>query len=154
MIRRVLFSRTLRLLPLPHQVGAIEGLTTIVRLFPTLFPLTDQHVLTFLSELLKMASVADGEMVDEKLSEMVVDKDGFIPIKNTDRPQYPTHSSNLFYRRECVLRIGPIRIVVPGEESTGIQFRISTIILMHTIIGINTDAFFDADSMTPIGEIF
>jgi hypothetical protein len=153
LIRRVLFSRTLRLLPLSFQVGIVEGLATIVSLFPSLFPLTDQHVLTFLSELLKMASVADREMSDEKLKEIVVDKDGYVPLETgLDRSQYPKHSSALFYRRECVLAIVNLRVVIPAELSVGIQFRVSTILLLHTIIKTYADTFFDADSTTPIGK--
>jgi hypothetical protein len=154
LIRRVLFSRTLRLLPLSHQVGTVEGLATVVKLFPYLLPLVDQHVLTFLSELLKMASVADKEMSDEKLREIVVDKDGFVPLETVaDRAQYPRHSSTLFYRRECVLTFGNLNVVIQPELSAGIQFRVSTIILLHTIIKNNSDLFFDADSTTPIGTI-
>lgn len=153
LIRRVLFSRTLRLLPLPHQVGAIEGLATIVTFFPSLFPLTDQHVLTFLSELLKMASVADGEMTDSKLNDIVVDKDGFVPSEtSTDRSLHPRHSSSLFNRRECVIALGSMQIVIPCELPIGVQFRVSSIVLLHSIIKHNTDAFFDADSITPIGK--
>lgn len=153
LIRRVLFSRTLRLLPLPHQVGAIEGLATIVTFFPSLFPLTDQHVLTFLSELLKMASVADGEMTDSKLNDIVVDKDGFVPSESsTDRSLNPKHSSSLFNRRECVIALGSMLVVIPCELPIGVQFRVSSIVLLHSIIKHNTDAFFDADSVTPIGK--
>lgn len=152
LIRRVLFSRTLRLLPLSHQVGTVEGLATVVKLFPNLLPLVDQHVLTFLSELLKMASVADREMSDEKLREMVVDKDGFVPLETVnDRAQYTRHSSTLFYRRECVLLCNNMRVVIQPELSVGIQFRVSTIVLLHSIIKNNSDLFFDADSTTPIG---
>jgi hypothetical protein len=154
-IRRVIFSRTLRLLPLPHQVGAIEGLATIVKLFPTLFSLTDQHVLTFLSELLKMASVADGEMTDSKLNGIVVDKDGYVPSETSADPSiHPRHSSSLFNRRACVMTLDGAIFVVPCELPTGVQFRVSSIILLHSIIQSNGDAFFDADSATPIGKIY
>lgn len=154
LIRRVLFSRILRLLPLSHQVGTVEGLATVVKLFPYLFPLTDQHVLTFLSELLKMASVADKEMSDEKLKEIVVDKDGYVPLETgSDRALYPRQSSALFYRRECVLTCGNMRVVILPELPVGIQFRVSTILLLHAIIKNNSDLFFDADPTTPIGKI-
>ena len=155
LIRRVIFSRTLRLLPLPHQVGAIEGLATIVKFFPSLFPLNDQHVLTFLSELLKMTSVADGEMTDNKLNDIVVDKDGNVPSETTtDRSVHPRHSSSLFYRRECVIAQNGLFVVVPCELPTGVQFRVSSIVLVHSIIQHNSNAFFDADSTTPIGKTF
>jgi hypothetical protein len=155
LIRRVIFSRTLRLLPLPHQVGAIEGLATIVKFFPSLFPLTDQHVLTFLSELLKMASVADGEMTDSKLNDIVVDKDGYVPSEtSTDHSIHQRHSSSLFFRRECAIALNDFVVVVPCELPTGVQFRVSSIVLLHSIIKHNSDAFFDADSATPVGKTF
>lgn len=154
LIRRVLFSRTLRLLPLPFQVGAIEGLATIVNFFPSLFPLTDQHVLTFLSELLKMASVADGEMTDSKLNGIVVDKDGYVPSEpSADRSLNLRQSSSLFFRRECVIALGNKLIVIPSDLPTGVQFRVSSIVLFHSIIKHNGDAFFDADSTNPIGKL-
>jgi hypothetical protein len=153
LVRRVLFSRTLRLLPLPHQVGAVEGLATIVKLFPSVFPLTDQHVLTFLSELLKMASVADGDMTDKKLKDIAVDKDGYVPSEaSADRSLPPKQASSLFYRRECVLAFGDIRIVIPCELPTGVQFRVSSIMLLHSIITHYSDPFFDSDTTTPIGK--
>jgi hypothetical protein len=153
LIRRVIFSRTLRLLPLPHQVGAIEGLATIVRFFPSLFPLTDQHVLTFLSELLKMASVADGEMTDSKLNNIVVDKDGYVPTEiSTDHTIHPRHASSLFNRRACVIAINGLFVVVPCELPNGVQFRVSSIVLLHSIVQNNSDTFFDSDATTPIGK--
>jgi hypothetical protein len=155
LIRRVIFSRTLRLLPLPQQVGAVEGLATMFKLFPSLFPLTDQHVLTFLSELLKMASVADGEMTDKKLNDIIVDKDGFVPSESDiDRAHPAKQSSSLFYRRQCVFLLDRVKIVIPGELPTGVQFRVSSIMLLHSIINYYSDAFFDADSTTPIGTFF
>jgi hypothetical protein len=153
LIRRVLFSRSLRLLPLPHQVGVVEGLAAIIKQFPSLLPLTDQHLLNCLSELLKMSSVADGEMTDEKLNEVVVDKDGFVPSEvDSDSSQYPTHASSLFFRRDCVVDILGVKIVVPGELPAGVQLRVSTIVLLHGVIRTHTDPFFDAESTTPIGK--
>ena len=57
LIRRVLFSRSLRLIPLSQQVAVIEGLSVLVQEVPHAIPLTDQHLLSFLSELLKICSV-------------------------------------------------------------------------------------------------
>jgi hypothetical protein len=152
-IRRVLFSRSLRLLPLPHQVGVVEGLAAVVKQYPSLLPLTDPHLLACLSDLLKMASVADREMTDDKLNNVVVDKDGYVPSTvDGDASQYPTHASALFYRRSCLVDIDGTKIVVPGEQPAGVQLRVSTIVLLHGIIRNYTDPFFDAETTTPIGE--
>jgi hypothetical protein len=53
-IRRLLFSRSLRLIPLPHQVGAVEGLAVLMKLLPESIPLTDNQLLGFLSEVRKL----------------------------------------------------------------------------------------------------
>lgn len=155
-IRRVLFSRSLRLLPLPHQLGVVEGLTAVVKLFPDLLPLTDPHLLACISDLLKMASVADGEMSDEKLTDVVVDKDGYVSSLDVDvdTTQYPTHASALLFRRTCVFDTGGVKIVVPGELPSGVQLRVSTIILLHTIVKTFTDPFFDAETTTAVGKFY
>lgn len=153
LVRRVLFSRSLRLLPLPHQVGVVDGLAAVIKQFPSLLPLTDQHLLACLSELLKMSSVADGEMTDEKLNAVVVDKDGFVPSEvDSDASQYPTHASTLFFRRKCVVRVLGVNFEIPGELPTGLQLRVSTIVLLHAIIRTYTDSFFDTETSAPIGE--
>ena len=61
-LRKLVFSRSLRILPLPQQVGAVEALAVIVNEFPSFLSIKDQHFLSFLSELLKMCSVSDGEV--------------------------------------------------------------------------------------------
>jgi hypothetical protein len=153
LIQRVMFSRNLRLLPLPHQIGVVEGLTAIITQFPGLLPLTDQHLLACLSELLKMSSVADGEMTDKKLDDVVVNKDGYVPSEgDSGLSQLPAHASSSFFRRECVVDILVVKVVVPGELPGGVQLRLSTIVLLHTIIRTYTDPFFDAESTAPIGE--
>ena len=58
LIRRVTFSRSLRMLPLQEKIGSIEALAVIIDSVPELISVTDQHLLAFLSELLKMASIA------------------------------------------------------------------------------------------------
>lgn len=153
-IRRVMFSRSLRLLPLPHQVGVVEALTATIKQCPELLPLTDPHLLACLSDLLKMASVADREMTDDKLNTVVVDKDGYVPSEvEADTSQYPTHASALFYRRSCILDVFGTKIVVPGELPAGVQLRVSTIVLLHVIIRTYTDPFFDAETTAAIGNI-
>jgi hypothetical protein len=160
-IKRVLFSRSLRLLPLPEQVGAVEALAMVVDQLPSLLPLNDQHLLAFLSELLKMSSVADGEMTDPNLIGSVVDKNGYaMPVLDTAQAASKESSvtndekasSTLFLRRDSILKFGPIKFFVPGEASNGVQLRASTIRLLRAVIRGHADSFFDADSSTPVGK--
>lgn len=155
-IKRVLFSRSLRLLPLPEQIGVIEALAVIVKHVPALFPLDDQHLLAFLSELLKMASVADGEMTDTNLTGTVVDKNGIAISVQSLRKDQELQSpdilaSALFLRRDCVLAVSGANVVVPEELPSGIQLRVSAISLLRCVIRGHADPFFDAESATPIG---
>ncbi len=161
LIKRVLFSRSLRLLPLPEQVGVVEALTIFVDQSPTLIPLNDQHLLAFLSELLKMSSVADGEMTDSNLSGNVVDKDGYVvPVheqsvatKSDSRPKYrESPNSALFSRRDCILGTKGAKIFIPQESATGVQLRTASILLLRAVIRGHANAFFDAESSTPIGK--
>lgn len=142
----------MRLLPLPQQVGVVDALAAIIKKFPSFLSATDQHLLGCLSELLKMSSVADGEMVDEKLKDCVVDKDGYTPAVNLTPSEYPDHSSFLFFRRECVVTLDTEKIVVPQELPTGIQLRVSTIVLLHIVIRTYTDPFFNSEASTSIGK--
>jgi len=151
LIRRVLFSRSLRLLPLPQQVGVVEALASIIKTFPSFLRITDPQLTGGLAELLKMSSVADGEMVDEKLKEMVVDRDGYMPSATAASSEYPTHASALFFRRECVIDVGKVKIVVPEELPAGVQLRVSTVKLLHLVVRTHSDPFFDAEPTTTIG---
>jgi hypothetical protein len=153
-IRRTLFSRSLRLLPLPHQVGIVEGLAAIMVQVRDLVPLNDQHVLAFLSELLKMASVADGEMTDPALKGLVVDKNGFAKSVVSNDASRVEHASTLFFRRDLTLKFDQMSVVLPGELPCGVQLRISTIVLLHAAIKANSDPFFDALTSTPVGKGF
>lgn len=153
-LRRVMFSRSLKLMSLPQQVGAIEGLAIIIKEVPSLLPLSDQHLLAFLSELLKMSSVADGEMTDKSLENAVVDKNGFIfGSGGVNIDQNPSHASSLFYRRECVVIANGTKLVIPEELPMGVQLRVSSISLLHAVIRVYTDPFFDAAGTTPIGTL-
>lgn len=153
LVRKVLFSRSLRLLPLSHQVGVVEGLAAIVKHFPNLLPLSDQPLITFLSELLKMASVADGEMTDAALSDIVVDRNGFISSPAEDSLDcQPTHSSSLFFRRTCAVQVDGATVLIPDELPAAVQLRVSAIVLLHGVIRGHTDPFFDADSSAPVGK--
>jgi len=157
-IRRVIFSRSLRLLPLSEQVGAVEALAFIVKEVKDVLPLSDQHLLAFLSELLKMSSVADGEMTDSALSAHVVDKNGnaltnkkAITSSSFRSEKCPSHASAIFFRRECVLQLDKTKFVIPEELPQGVQLRVSSISLLHAVIVNNPPAFFDAEVSTPIG---
>lgn len=160
LIKRVLFSRSLRLLPLPEQVGAVEALATVVDQLPSLIPLNDQHLLAFLSELLKMSSVADGEMTDPNLAGSVVDKNGYaIPSnqsaaeanRDSKAKHHETPSSAIFLRRDCILTTTRSRFFLPRESPSGVQLRFSSINLLRAVIRGHSNPFFDAESSTPIG---
>jgi hypothetical protein len=155
-VRRTLFSKALRLLPLPAQVGIVESLAFLVKSFPKSFSLSeDQHLMSFLSEFLKLASVADGEMTDKALTDCVVDKNGYC-ISNgkvdSRSPSHPSHASAVFLRRVCVIDVETIRLVCPEELPPGIQLRVSGISLLHSVIKSYSDTFFDADAETPLGK--
>jgi hypothetical protein len=157
LIRKVIFSRSLRLLPLAEQVGAVDALAFLVKEVNSILPLTDPHQLAFLSELLKMSSVADGEMSDPALAGQVVDKNGKASTgKTTSTSQRhdtsPSHASAIFRRRECILEIEGYNFVVPEELPDGVQLRVSAISLLRAVIRGQPDAFFDAEVSTPIGR--
>jgi hypothetical protein len=144
---------------LPEQVGVIEAMAVLTDQLPALLPLNDQHILAFLSELLKMASVADGEMCDSNLAGAIVDRNGFvIPLhdpKITDDNELATVSfraSSLFLRRECIVHIRKGKVIVCAELPLGIQLRVSTIALLRSVIRGHPDAFFDSETSTPIGK--
>jgi hypothetical protein len=120
------------------------------------FALTDQHLLAFISELLKMSSVADGEMNDSSLRDIMVDKNGYVvsaePV--TVAPSTPalTHASSVFHRRLCVIKLDGASMVVPEQCPAGVQLRASTIVLLHALIRSFCDDFFDAEQATPVGK--
>lgn len=160
-IKRVLFSRSLRLLPLLEQIGVVEALSVIVQQVPDLFPLDDNHLKAFLSEVLKMSSVADGEMTDSSLLGDVIDKNGMAVSaqarqsgsRDSDAHASTFPSSGLFLRRECIMQINGTKIVIPDESPPGIQLRVSTIALLRFVIRGHADSFFDSDSSTQIGKV-
>lgn len=154
-IKRVLFTRSLRLLPLPEQVAVIEALTALVDFVPGMLPVSDQHLLAFLSEFLKLSSIADGEMSDANIVGFVVDKNGF--CGRSKSPTYPNaskHMSRIFLRRVCIARLcEDSYVVIPEEACHGIQLRVSALRLFNTVISRHSDGFFDADPTTPIGKL-
>jgi len=115
------------LLPLVQQVGLIEGLSVVVQEVPSTLPLTDQHLLSFLSELLKICSVGDGEMTEISMSAYAVDKNGFVNSSAGSNLAYPTHASALFKHRMFVLSVSGISIVVPEELPAGCQVSIPSL---------------------------
>jgi hypothetical protein len=135
----------------------------LVDQLPTLIPLNDQHLLAFLSELLKMSSVADGEMTDPILSGNIVDKDGFVvPAhessatgkSDTRMPLGEKPSSALFLRRDCILSTPEAKVFIPQECATGVQLRSASILLLRAVIRGHSNPFFDAEGSTPIGKRF
>jgi transformation/transcription domain-associated protein len=148
LIERVIFSRSLRVLPLPQQVGVVEGLATIIKTQPSLLPLSDQHLVLFLQELLKMLSVADGEMIDPHMKDRAVNKDGFVTTTDLDNSYgnaFGVYASSIFVQRECVLKIDNKKFVVSQEFRTGVQLRKSTIQLMRSIVLSYREQFFEAE---------
>jgi transformation/transcription domain-associated protein len=150
----------LRLLPLPEQVGAVEALSVVIFQVPEVIPLTDQHLLAFLSELLKMSSVADGEMSDPNLVGFVVDKNGFAVSvqqkpgsdKDSKTNGCLQHASSLFLRQGCIVTTSGAKVLLAEELPCGVQLRVSSICLLRSVIRGHPDAFFDAETSTPIGK--
>lgn len=154
-LRKLVLSRSLRILPLPYQVGVVEALAVIINEFPGLLSIKDQHYLSFLSELLKMCSVADGEMQDSNSSLEAPNKNGYIRSGEASDVDdgFPTHCTALFFRREVVVDIDEGRITIPEELPVGVQLRTSAITLLHSVVASNTDLFFTAESSTALGNI-
>lgn len=151
-MRQTVFPRSLRLLPLPHQVGIVDALTTILKEFPDFLPLEDQHLLASISELLKMANVADREMDDSKLDGRAVDKDGFVFLSNDPVLGKQTdHATSLFFRRSCVFNSNSKLMFLPGELPTSVELRSMTIVFLHAVLKIHQKQFFEADSSSAIG---
>ena len=134
----------------------METLAVLVDQIPTLIPLDDQHLLAFLSELLKMASVADGEMSDSSLLGAVVDRNGFVVATPEQRgvetidPEF--RASSLFLLRDCVIELRKGKVVIQQELPPGVQLRVSSIELLRAVIRGHPDNFFDAESSTPVGK--
>lgn len=159
--KRLLFSKSLRNLPLSEQIAAIEAFTFIAKEDSKLLPLSENLVLVFFSELLKMMSVADGEMTSESISNaVIINKDGYSPKSESrqsgctvDPHSSLSHASGIFMREEYELSVcGLGRIVLPTGLPIGVQFRVSSLILFHIVLKAHSDAFFEADPSSSIGE--
>ena len=158
-MKRLLFSRTLRSLPLQDQVGIIDALAYVVSYTPSLFPISDNHLLAFLSELLKMMSVADGEMSSDMiLNGIIVDKDGYTPSPKSNstisKSSSLSHAGAVFLRHDCILEDSLFcgKVFVPAELPAGVQLRVSAIVLFRAVIKHNPDFFFDSPSSTHMGK--
>jgi len=170
LIKKLLLTRAVRTLPLPEQVAVVDALAFIVQEAPSLIPLSDQRLLETVSELLKMAAVADGVIVEKKVDPVskgiYIDRNGHAVAMNRDieildnnkmRSGPVTHASSIFLRKEFILDEnatgGVGKICVPPEIPLGVQLRLSSLLLFRAIIKRHNDAFFDAASSTPIGKV-
>ena len=161
-LKRLLFSRSLRNLPLQDQIAIIEALAYIIKEAPSIIPIADNLLLAFLKELLKMLSVADGEMASDSVSDgVIINKDGYSLITESNSSMISktsslSHASAIFLRSEFVIEDNLVggRIVVPGELPPGIQLRVSSLILFSAVIKSHTNAFFDAAPTTAMGKFY
>ena len=166
LIKRMLMSRSVRTLPLPEQVAVVDGLAFIVQEAPSLILLTDQRILETMSDLLKMAAVADGVIQaknqDPFSKGIYIDRNGYavaicddVEISNKMTTSTVTHASSIFLRKDHILNeqvTGGIgKIFVPAELPLGVQLRLSSLLLFRAVIRRHADTFFDAASTTPIG---
>ena len=64
-----------------------------------------------------------------------------------------SHASGIFLREEYEFIVDGIGcIVVPTDPPMGIQFRVSSLILFHSVLRVHSDTFFDADPSSSIGK--
>lgn len=101
----------------------------------------------------------DGEMTDSNSSSPVVDRDGFVlqaheVQRNRDvrPPEAIVRPSSLFLRRYCVVVSNDVKFLVEEELPPGVQFRVSSIMLLRSVIRGYPDAFFDSEPTTPVGN--
>jgi hypothetical protein len=158
-LKRLIFPKLLRTLPLPNMCAAVDACAYILDKAPKLIPIEDQNLLAFLSELLKMISIADGEFSDPSFGSVVlIDKNGFAVNncgESTSQNMPGTHASSIFLRKAMILEDGSFdgRILIPQELPLGIQLRVSTLLLFRALIRGFADEFYDADPQSKIGNI-
>lgn len=159
-IRRILFSRSLRHLQLQDQIATIELFTYTITHAPEVLPISDNQTVVFLSELLKILSVGDGEMTSDSIpSSSIVDKDGYCPTVPfnscmVDKLSALSHSTSLFLRSDFVITQGNLHVVrVEGDLPIGVQYRVSTLRLFGTVLKDNSDTFLEAESSSSLGNI-
>ena len=158
-IKRNLFSKSLRNLQLLDQIASIETFAYIIKHAPDYVPLTDNHVLVFISESLKMMSVADGEMTSESISNsMIIDKDGYSPRTSRNSCMISkfstlTHATGIFLHEafDLVYSNG-YRLQVGAELPIGVQLRVSSLNLFHEVLKKHSDSFLEAESSSSIGK--
>lgn len=158
-IKRHIFSKSLRHLPLLDQVATIETFTLVMTNAPEIIPLSDNHVLVFLSELLKMMSVADGEMSSESISNsIIINKDGYSPKVSrsscmVNKFSSLSHATGIFLRErfDVIFGQGGYRMKVDAELPIGIQYRVSALKLFHAVLNKHSIAFLEAESSSSIG---
>jgi hypothetical protein len=89
-----------------------------------------------------MLPVGDEDMTDAALKVHTIDKDGYAASElEIDQSTIPRHSSRL----ESVVNIDNKTIAIPEELPAGVQLRVSTIVLLHSVICNHSDHFFDAE---------
>lgn len=155
--RLVLSDKSICTLSLPYQVAIVDALAFVVQEAPSIISLSEPRFLDVISELLRMAVVAD-ELVDEKtdLSSkgIYVDKNGFVSVsshvrvKNSNKGNQGsvTHLSSIFLRTEFIMNkkaTGDIgTICVPPELPYGVQLRLSSLYLFKAILHRHEETYF------------
>ena len=160
-MKRHLFSKSLRNLQLTDQIATIETFAYIVKNAPGTVPLSDSHVLVFLSESLKMMSVADGEMTSESISSaVIINKDGYsprVPLNSCMVNKFSSlsHATGIFLREgfDIVFRKSGNRVQVKSELPMGVQLRVSSLQLFHEVLKKHSDSFLEAEASSSVGEI-
>jgi len=153
-LKRLLFPKLLRTLPLPHQVAVVDALAFILEAATGLIPIDDRNLLAFISELLKMMSIADGEFDDPSFGSVaLVNKDGWATNNDgTSEPSGCKHSnfrpSSVLLRRASTIEDNTFKgkVVVPAELTMGVQLRVSALLLFRGFIRGSPDQFYDADN--------
>lgn len=161
-LKRLCFPKLLRILPLAQQVAVVDACAFLLDRVPKLITIDDQNLLAFVSELLKMINIADGEFADPAFGEVVlIDKDGLAVDGGggggeSALSRATVRASSLLLRRAIILEDATSfggRVRVPAELSMGEQLRVSTILLFRGLIRGFPDDFCDADPQTKVGNI-
>jgi transformation/transcription domain-associated protein len=160
-IRRLLFNRSLRHLQLQDQIATIEAFNFTIMHAPDVLSLSDNHTIIFLSELLKIMSVGDGEMTSESIpSSCIVDKDGLHPKVSMngcmiDKMSPLTHSTSIFLRGAFTIVQGEgiYRAKIDGDLPVGVRYRVATLQLFGKILKENTNHFLEAEPTSSLGNI-
>lgn len=139
-LKRLCLPKLLRILPLAQQVAVVDACAFLLDRVPKLITIDDQNLLAFVSELLKMINIADGEFADPAFGEVVlIDKDGLAVDGGggggeSALSRATVRASSLLLRRAIILEDATSfggRVRVPAELSMGEQLRVSTILLFR-----------------------